>query len=40
MVDPAVVVQKIVVTSNEAEGKTSYLGPPESYHGAAAARRN
>jgi hypothetical protein len=39
MVDPAVVVQKIVVTSNEAEGKTSYLGPPESYHGTAAAQR-
>jgi hypothetical protein len=31
MVDPAVVVQKIVVTTGAGEGLTSYLGPPESY---------
>jgi hypothetical protein len=40
MVDPAVVVQKIVVTSDAAGAKTSYLGPPESYHGNAAVRQN
>lgn len=32
MVDPAVVVQKIVITTREGEGRASYLGPPESYH--------
>jgi hypothetical protein len=32
MVDPAVVVQKIVVTTGEAAARPSYLGPPESYH--------
>ena len=31
-IDPAVVVQKIVVTSGEGAGRPSYLGPPESYH--------
>jgi hypothetical protein len=43
MVDPAVVVQKIVVTDGEGAGRPSYLGPPESYHAlpaaAAAARQ-
>jgi hypothetical protein len=37
IVDPAVVVQKIVVTSGEGAGRPSYLGPPESYHALPAA---
>jgi hypothetical protein len=32
MVDPAVVVQKIVVTTSSAARATTYLGPPESFH--------
>jgi hypothetical protein len=32
MVDPAVVVQKIVVTTSSAAKATTYLGPPESFH--------
>jgi Glycosyl hydrolase family 115/Gylcosyl hydrolase family 115 C-terminal domain len=35
MVDPAVVVQKIVATTGEGEGRVSYLGPPESFRGTA-----
>ena len=31
MVDPAVVVQKIVVTTSSAARATTYLGPPESF---------
>ncbi len=32
MVDPAVVVQKIVVNTPSAAKATTYLGPPESFH--------
>jgi hypothetical protein len=31
MVDPAVVVQKIIVNTSTAKPATSYLGPPESF---------
>jgi hypothetical protein len=33
MVDPAVVVQKIVVETSASKQATTYLGPPESYRG-------
>jgi len=33
MVDPAVVVERIVVTTAAAKSAFSYLGPPESYRG-------
>jgi hypothetical protein len=33
MVDPGVVVQKIVVETGAAPDDTTYLGPPESYRG-------
>jgi hypothetical protein len=32
MVDPAVLIQKIVVNTSAAKQATSYLGPPESFH--------
>jgi hypothetical protein len=32
MVDPAVLVQKIVLTTSAAKPAPSYLGPPESFH--------
>ncbi len=37
MVDPAVLVQKIVVRTSAARDAASYLGPPETYHARAAA---
>ncbi len=37
MVDPAVLVQKIVVRTSAARDTESYLGPPETYHTPAAA---
>jgi hypothetical protein len=33
MVDPGVVVQKIVVETPASARGTTYLGPPESYRG-------
>jgi hypothetical protein len=32
MVDPAVVVERIVLNTPESKNASSYLGPPESYH--------
>jgi len=32
MIDPAVIVQKIVVNTSSSRNASSYLGPPESFH--------
>ncbi len=37
MVDPAVIVEKIVVNTPASKNAPSYLGPPESYYGRASA---
>jgi len=39
MIDPAVVVERIVVMTGVANNASSYLGPPESYRGAGTGAR-